>query len=164
MLIKKIIPYVLLGLFVLSPGPGFSFDQGDMLVPFSGTTMQGRQINMGTIIGTEPVMLVFWASWCPNCAREIPQIERLLLTDGGKDLRVITINVGVNDSEDRAREFMHKTGMDYPTIFDAGSTITRQHGIISVPTILIADRRGMIVYRQHFVPDEAKLLSLLPPD
>ena len=164
MIFKKIFPSILLGLFLLSPGLCFSMQKGDMLIPFSGITMQGKQINMGTIIGTEPVMLVFWASWCPNCAREIPEIDRLLLTEGGKDLRVITINVGINDSEARARKFMDKTGLDYPVIFDAESVITRQHGIMGVPTILIADRRGAIVYRQHVVPDEAKLLSLLPLD
>lgn len=68
-------------------------------------------------------------------------------------MEFIGINVGHNDSERKARRFMDKTGMTYPVIFDNKGKISRQYGIQGVPTILVADKKGVIVFKNYGVPE-----------
>lgn len=144
--------------------PAFSnaVNTGDQLIPFQATTLDGKAISIDQNRDSSPIMLVFWASWCSNCARELPLINELLESEIGKNLQVIAINVGYNDSLARIERFINKTDMSYPVIFDRNSTITSQYKVLGVPTIIIADTKGTIVFRQYYVPDEQILETLLP--
>ena len=161
MTVTKKSPLLVLAFIFLLSTPCLALDKGEKLLPFAGETLQGQTIDLGDIIGKKPVMLVFWASWCPNCVREIPLIDQLLTSPAAKDLQVIAVNVGHNDSEARARKFMEETKMTYPVIFDRKSKITRQYKIFSVPTVFISNTEGKVVFRQHFIPDAEKLQTLL---
>jgi len=46
-------------------------------------------------------------------------------------------------------------------IYDKGSKITRDYGITGVPTVIIADRTGAILFRNHYVPNEVEINKLL---
>jgi peroxiredoxin len=65
----------------------------------------------------------------------------------------IGVNVGYNDSVERARSFINKTGMSYPVLFDKKSTIARKYQVQGVPTIIIADKKGKVVYKNYGVPE-----------
>jgi len=149
-------------LLLLLAAPCMAAGIGDKLTVFTAQSMAGKSIKIEDLLDEGPVMLVFWASWCPNCAREMPRIQELLKTEPGRTLQVVGINVGHNESEVRARQFIRRTGMDFPVIYDLQSKITMQHKVFSVPTILIADRDGNVVFRQHFVPEAENLATLLP--
>ena len=74
---------------------------------------------------------------------------------------IITINVGHNDTEKRAKSFMRRTGMKQRTIFDARSEITQLYKVFGVPTVIIADKGGKILYRQYYIPEEKEVKPLL---
>ena len=65
----------------------------------------------------------------------------------------IGVNVGYNDSVERARSFIRKTGMTYPVLFDKKSTIARQYQVQGVPTIIIADKKGKVIFKNYGVPE-----------
>ncbi len=160
-------PYTLiLALILILPTASFAQRVGSKLKPFAATkTMAGNTINMQEIIGTKPIMLIFWASWCSNCLHEVPRINQLKEIYGKKGMEFIGINVGRNDSEARAALFIKKTGMTYPVVFDRDLKIIQQYMIIAVPTIIVADRNGIIVYRGHSIPGQQildKAVSLDP--
>jgi len=142
-----------LALLVLLPVSALALNQGEKLLPFTGQDMNGKTIDISAVIGKKPVMLIFWASWCPNCKSEVPKVNKLVKKYGGKGMEFIGINVGHNDSEGKARRFMDKTGMTYPVIFDKKGKIPRMYGVQGVPTVLIADKTGTIVFRNYGVPD-----------
>jgi peroxiredoxin len=81
--------------------------------------------------------------------------------DTGKKIEIITINVGHNETEEKAAKFVKRTGLNYPVIFDKNSTITKQYKVYGVPTVIIADTGGSIVYRQYSVPTEKEIKELL---
>ncbi len=142
-----------LALVLLLPVSAMALNQGNKLLPFSAKDMDGKTIDLAAVIGTKPVMLIFWASWCPNCKTEVPKVNALVKKYQGKGMEFIGINVGHNDSEGKARRFMDKTGMTYPVIFDNKGKISRQYGIQGVPTILVADKKGVIVFKNYGVPE-----------
>ncbi len=142
-----------LALILLLPISALALNQGDSLFPFTAKDMDGKTIDLAAVIGKKPIMLIFWASWCPNCKTEVPKVNELVKKYRGQGMEFIGINVGHNDSEGKARRFMDKTGMTYPVIFDNKGKITRQYSIQGVPTILVADKKGVIVFKNYGVPE-----------
>lgn len=149
---KKYLPFVLL-LFILFPMTSPAVQTGEKLKHFVHRDMDGNVVDMSNIIGKKPVMLVFWASWCPNCKTEVPKVNKLVAEYEEQGMEFIAINIGYNDSPKRARKFMEKTAMNYPVIFDSTSTITSGYMIYGVPTILVADSDGVVRFRNFGTPD-----------
>ena len=127
--------------------------QGQQLIPFKGTDLAGKAFDLQQSIGRRPVLLVFWASWCPSCKTEVPKINKLAEKYSGQGMDFIAVNVGYNDSVERAQAFMEKTGMRYPAYFDGSSKVSEQYQLVGVPTILIADKHGVIRFRNFMTPD-----------
>lgn len=145
--------FFLLAFLLLAPGFASAIQLGEKLHPFKQKDLNGNVIDMSTIIGKKPVMLVFWASWCPNCKSEAPKINQLVEKYKKQGMEFIGVNIGINDSIKRARSFVKKTDMTYPTVFDANNTITQKYMVHGVPTILVADSNGRVQFRNHGAPD-----------
>lgn len=143
----------LLAFLLFSPAFASAIQLGEKLQPFKQKDLNGNVIDMSTIIGKKPVMLVFWASWCPNCKVEAPKINQLVEKYKKQGMEFIGINIAVNDSIKRARSFVKKTDMAYPTVFDANNAITQQYMVRGVPTILVADSNGRVQFRNYGAPD-----------
>lgn len=149
------------GVFLLSMAlsgiPGGSVEAafvGERAPEFALLTIDGQRATLGDYTGKRPLLLVFWATWCPVCKEEIPKLKALYATFTPRGLGFLAINVGINDSQEKATEYRERHTLPYPVAFDEGSRVTRAYRVVGTPTILIVDRRGIIRYRG----------SLLPPD
>ncbi|WP_448871293.1 TlpA family protein disulfide reductase [Desulfobulbus propionicus] len=138
---------------LLLPASLPAVQEGQRLLPFKGTDLDGNSLDLGQSIGSKPVLLVFWASWCPSCKTEVPKINRLVEKFRSRGMEFFAINVGYNDSIERAKAFMEKTGMRYPAYFDGSGKVSEQYQLLGVPTILIADRHGVVRFRHFMTPD-----------
>src|SRR4030088_900015 len=65
-------------------------------------TIDGKQIDLGSLYGRKAVYLKFWATWCKPCREQMPHFERTY-ESAGSDLAVIAVNAGFNDSIDDVR-------------------------------------------------------------
>ncbi|WP_028580809.1 TlpA family protein disulfide reductase [Desulfogranum japonicum] len=139
--------------FTFAPSLGLSNEIGKRLPAFNGKTLDGSSIRMNSIIGKKPVLIVFWASWCPSCKSEVPRINELVKKYKSKGMEFIGINIGANDSPKRAKAFVKKTKMNYPVIFDKTGTISNQYRIVGVPTIIVADSAGVIQFKNYGTPN-----------
>ena len=129
-------------------GPGMSAPD------FRLETLDGDPVGLADFKGKQPLLLVFWASWCPSCREEVPRINRIAAEYGPKGLAVLAVNVGVNDSPATAAGFRERHRMAYPVAFDQGSKISRAFGVMGVPTILLLDRQGIVRYHGATVPTD----------
>ena len=71
---------------------------------------------------------------------------------GAKGLKVLGINIGLNDSEDKTARYIKKHGIDYAIAFDKESVISRKSQIMGVPTVMLIDKWGVIKYRANRIP------------
>ncbi len=144
----------LLALLFLSlfPSLALALTTGQKISLFSGRDLNGRTIDMSKVVGKKPVMLVFWASWCPSCREEVPKINRLYEKYRDQGMEFIGINVGYNDSEAKARAFVRKTGMAFPVIFDKRGKISRMFAVQGVPTVFVTDRNGVVRFKNYGLP------------
>src|SRR5919108_5480992 len=95
--IAKLAQMALLFLMV-TVSPALSAEVGEPLPEFAVQTFDGKNLSRATLAG-KPLMLVFWNTWCPDCMRELPRINRLAEKFGPRGLVVLAVNTGLNDSE-----------------------------------------------------------------
>nr|WP_320011053.1 TlpA disulfide reductase family protein [uncultured Desulfobulbus sp.] len=138
---------------LLLPASLWAVQEGQQLIPFQGTDLNGNPIDLTKTIGSKPVLLVFWASWCPSCRAEVPKINSQFEKYKGQGLEVIGVNVGYNDSVERAQKFAQKYKMAYPSYFDTNGQVTAKYSLIGVPTIILADKHGVVRFRNFMTPD-----------
>jgi cytochrome c biogenesis protein CcmG/thiol:disulfide interchange protein DsbE len=89
-----------------------------------------------------PVVVNFWAAWCPPCKAEIP-----LLVEAHRRLGHDVQFVGVDllDFRDSARAFMHAQGVTYPSVFDPANSIGLSFDVASPPITQFYDADGRLV-------------------
>jgi thiol-disulfide isomerase/thioredoxin len=145
----------LLSLFVLLSLPSIlsAAQVGQPLIPFKGIDLKGQPYDLQQTIGRKPVMLIFWASWCPTCRTEVPKVNQLAEKFRSRGMEFVAVNVGFNDSVERANAFIEKTGMTYPAFFDGSGTVAEKYRLQGVPTVIIADKHGVIRFRNYTTPD-----------
>lgn len=153
---KSIIKWhaIILALIFLSSAELIAAGVGDRMPTFEITTLDGTVLKSEDIIGQKPLFLVFWATWCPNCKREIPHINKMVKEFGPKGMEFLGVNVGVNDSEKKVRRYTEKYGMHYPVFFDQGSNLTKRFKVSGTPTVIIVDKSGTVRYRDVSPPED----------
>ncbi|HFC53348.1 MAG TPA: TlpA family protein disulfide reductase [Gammaproteobacteria bacterium] len=138
-------------LFIGLPRLSAAVGVGDKAPVFSLTTLAGEPVRLTDYLGRKPVYLVFWATWCPNCLKEIPEINALQARFAGR-MAVLAINVGINDSVEAARKYQKEHGMQYPVLFDSGSKVSSAYRIAGTPTQLLIGADGVVRYRSAKTP------------
>ncbi|MCP4353460.1 MAG: TlpA family protein disulfide reductase [Desulfobacterales bacterium] len=150
---KNLLIITLAILFIWS-GTDFAANVGEKSPDFVLKTIDGTEFRSEEIKDRKPLFLVFWATWCPVCKKEIPKVKDIHAAFQPKGLDVLAINVGVNDSLAKTKRYANKYKMSYPVSFDEGSKVTKSFKVQGTPTVIIVDRRGIVRYRSAEIPDD----------
>ncbi len=126
-------------------GGGSGPSQGPAL-PFSGKTTGGAEISLGDYEG-DVVLLDFWATWCPPCRESLPKVMALQERYKADGFQVIGISG--DDEREKLRDFELSAEINYPTIFEGSDDIYRAYEVRAIPTMILINREGEIVYRSH---------------
>jgi len=89
-----------------------------------------------------PVVVNFWASWCPPCREETPDLVAAHRRWGD---RVQFIGVDLSDDRGGAASFIGTYGVAYPSVFDPTNAIAVSYGLFSPPATLFFDANGTLV-------------------
>lgn len=111
---------------------------------FTLPLFSGGNITLSSLKG-KPVVLNFWASWCPPCREEAPTLEKVWRVY--KDRDVTFIGVDIQDREADARAYIEEFGITYPNGPDIGGKITIDYGVGGIPVTFFINRDGRIVSR-----------------
>lgn len=94
------------------------------------------------------IMLTFWASWCPDCHRDIPYKQRLYESMDNDNMIMLSINVtGREGAEDDGLKFIDNHGFTFPVLRDEGTKIYDAYRCTSVPQTLLINQNQEIQYR-----------------
>ena len=93
----------------------------------------------------KPLIVNFWATWCPPCIEEMPSMNRAWHQVKDEGIGMIAINVG--EDEDTVFTFTADYPVDFPLLLDEDSTAVYAWGVQGLPTTLVVDPAGRIVYR-----------------
>lgn len=96
------------------------------------------------------IFLNFWATWCPPCRAEMPDIQKIYeeYAEAGDDsvaiLGVAAPNYGGESSAEEIAAFLEENGYTYPVLMDEGGELFMQYGIYSYPTTFMIDKEGNV--------------------
>jgi len=108
--------------------------------------------NPGTLaeLSGRPVMLVFWATWCPHCRREMPGIEETWLRYKDDGLAVVAVTkTGRRQTIEQVREYIGENGLTLPIAIDAGGSTSKAYAVTGIPAAALIDKNGNVVVRDH---------------
>ena len=100
----------------------------------------GNQVTLSQYTGT-PVVLNFWASWCPFCIAEMPDFELVSQATAGD---VVFIGVNLQDNAVLATELVGETGVTYQLTSDPQGVVYAAFGGIAMPTTVFVDATGVV--------------------
>lgn len=98
------------------------------------------------------VVLDFWAGWCAECKRSVPQVARLAKKFQREGLVVVGVNAG--DERAVAARYAAELGIDYPIALDPELELSDKLGGGRLPLLVVIDRDGSIVHRAKGVDEE----------
>jgi thiol-disulfide isomerase/thioredoxin len=112
-------------------------------------TLEGKKAAFSSFIGAKPLVVVFWASWCIDCQAEVPALKRLA---NDSTIRLLTVNVG--EGEEKVRSFISRYKVSYEVVRDPAWQTTTAYRIVGVPSCIILDRSGTVLYRGSSLPPD----------
>jgi thiol-disulfide isomerase/thioredoxin len=107
--------------------------------------LEGKPVELATVIGKKPVLLEFWATWCSLCKVLLPQLEALRSRYGDR-LALIGVNVTVNDSKSRVRRYLAEHKPPFQPLYDDRGAGARAFDVPGTSFIVVLDRHGTVVY------------------
>lgn len=125
-----------------SSGVGPQSLGGQPAVSYAAQDTSGRSQSLAQFRG-KIVVLNFWASWCPPCRAEMPDLERLYAADRNRGVVVVGIDEG--ESAQHAAAFARSLGIGYPIWIDADQQYGRAYASLGLPASVVIDRTGTIV-------------------
>lgn len=104
--------------------------------------LNGKELSLSDLKGKN-VFLNFWATWCPPCRGEMPEIEKLYQETKNSDLVIVAVEIGepLND----VKTFIDENNYSFEVLLDTDQKVSAQYGISGVPTSLFIDKEGNIV-------------------
>jgi thiol-disulfide isomerase/thioredoxin len=123
----------------LTGGPGKPLAKSFSLAQLGRS---GSRVTLASYAG-KPVMINFFASWCPPCRRETPTLAKFYVSMHGK---VRVLGIDSNDEAAPALRFMQKAGVRYPVGFDPyPATTTTSYGVLALPQTFFLNAQHRIV-------------------
>jgi cytochrome c biogenesis protein CcmG/thiol:disulfide interchange protein DsbE len=122
---------------VPSPREGFLAPSFELKRP------TGEVIRMDDLRG-QVVVVNFWASWCPPCKAEMPDLERAYQAHRKQGLMILGVNGTFQDSQDSAVGFANAQGVTFPVLLDLSGEVDRRYLVRALPTTFFIDRQGII--------------------
>jgi len=115
------------------PAPDF-----EMIYP------DGRRTRLSELRG-RPVLINFWATWCPPCRREMPELIQAY--EAHRDEGFVILAVNVQESPSQALAFAEEFGISFQIILDTEGRVSDQYQVRHLPSSIFIDRDGIIVAR-----------------
>jgi peroxiredoxin len=114
--------------------------------PFTASDINGKPHRLSDYEG-EVLVLHFWATWCPYCRSEIPELKELQSQWASKGVRVLAVSSDADEAKLRA--FVSQQGLTYPVIADAAreASLSEQYAVQGIPVTYIIGRDGRIFTR-----------------
>lgn len=176
------VPVVLLAVLTLlaamRPGvaqdgaaPPFGIEEGRTALDFTMLALDGSPVTLSDLRG-RPVLINFWASWCPPCVDELPLLDEAA---GELDGRLHTILLNVGEPHDVVAPFLAELGVASPIVLRdardrerplpegvvASRNVAQAYQTFGLPTSLLIDADGVIRARISGPIDDAMLQRLL---
>jgi thiol-disulfide isomerase/thioredoxin len=112
---------------------------------FTVVDSEGSSVKLSELLG-KPVVLNFWASWCPPCKIEMREFDEVY-AEAGEEITFMMVDLvdGQRETKETGAQYIEEQGFSFPVYFDTEQEAAYAYGIMSIPTTLFIDKDGYIV-------------------
>jgi len=107
--------------------------------------LEGNELSLSSLKGKK-VFLNFWATWCPPCKAEMPEIEKLYQETKDSDLVIVAVEIG--EPLGTVKPFIDTNKYNFKVLLDSDQKVASQYGISSIPTSFFIDVDGNIISKK----------------
>ncbi len=108
-------------------------------------TLDGKPANLTQWIGKTPVVMEFWATWCPNC-KELEPTMVAAAREYGDRVKFIAVAVSVNQSPERVRRYQDRYKLPMTFVYDHEGNATDAYDVPATSYVVVLDGTGKVVY------------------
>ncbi len=141
LILLAVVLFGLLAVQACTPSSTSGVRLGNLAPDFTLLDLEGNQVSLSDFRG-ETVFINFWATWCPPCRAEMPEIEAVY--QEYKDKGVVVIGVDILEPEDVVRQFVEQGGYSWIFVLDTSGEVAANYEIAAIPTSFFIDREGII--------------------
>lgn len=135
-------------------GPGMKY------IDFNGESAEGKQISLSSFVKPGNYTIIdFWASWCPYCIKELPDLQQLYTDYSDKGVEII--GVAVRDKSEDTANMVAKHNIAWPVIYNTQRVPYDIYGFAGIPHHILLDPDGIIISRGESVAEIRQRLETL---
>jgi peroxiredoxin len=124
---------------------------------FTLIALDGKQYSLAALKG-QVVLLNFWATWCPPCRKEMPDLDNLYRVYRNKGLIVLAVS---DEKRETVEKFLSKNSYNFPVLLDPGRKVNTAFFVEGIPKSFIFDREGRLAAQAIDMRTEAQFKALL---
>ena len=108
-------------------------------------SLTGQTVDLASLLGKQPVVIEFWATWCGNC-KQLEPAMRAAITKHGAQVKFVTVAVSVNQSFERVKAWQAANKMPGEMLYDRKGTVSGAYDVPATSYVVVVDRSGKVVY------------------
>ncbi|MGS2777744.1 peroxiredoxin family protein [Robertmurraya sp. GLU-23] len=112
---------------------------GEKAPDFELMTLDGKTVKLSDYRGKK-VILNFWATWCPPCKAEMPDIQKFY-NEADDNVEILAINI---DPQYDVKKFVREANVTFPVLLDSKDEVNNLYRILTIPTTYFIDGEGII--------------------
>jgi thiol-disulfide isomerase/thioredoxin len=126
------------------------------VMEFELASLDGTKLSPGDA-GETLTLVDFWATWCGPCHLQADILAKLYPELREKGVEFLAVSLG--ESEEVVRDFVAKRPFAYPVLVDPADTIATSYGLFVLPTVVLLDRDGTVLYLREGISTASRLRS-----
>ncbi len=124
---------------------------------FTLSDLQGKEWHLKELRG-KVVLVNFWATWCPPCRKEMPDLETLYNRFSDRGLVILAIS---DEDAEKVKRFIAERSFTFPILLDPGRKVNEMFEIDGIPKTFVYDREGKLAAQAIDMRTQAQFLELL---
>ena len=120
-------------------------DVGKTPAASSVQTLDGKKLDLAKYVGKGPLLIEFWATWCPSCRELMPALLAAEKKYGSR-VKFLAVTVNVNQSAERVRRFLAAHPLPHETVWDADGSAAEAFDAPATSYVVVLNKKGVVVY------------------
>jgi cytochrome c biogenesis protein CcmG, thiol:disulfide interchange protein DsbE len=117
--------------------------RGRQAVDFTYATIDNRVISLSDYFGQKYIIIDFWATWCPPCQMELPELEEFF-QDRGDEVQIIAVSSEEAEAVTDIYQCIQEKAITFPVFHDPSGSIDKVYPHDAIPFLVLIDKDGIL--------------------